>query len=708
MILLRRAGVSARLAAGTVAAAIALWLSACAALAADKALDNALLPLYSTIPADVDLAHVKAAFAATAKQDYASANAEAGAIKDKLALDLVRWDYYRNGGEGASPDDIMSFVGAHGDWPVEELIASAEESLFKSRLGGEAIKRFFGSRQPVTAAGKVALAEALLASGDTDAARKLASSTWRNDKMPDGIEDEVAERLGSLLSPKDHKWRLDRILLDDSRWENVRQVRIAAARRVAKRLDKGEQQKAEARIAVYDCYRGGKCLGRAKSLYAKLPAGALDDWGAYFHKVQLLRRDGKEKDAWLRLLKAPADPALLVDPDGWWVERRTNAYNALYAGEPKVAYRLAAEHGPLTVNPLKDAEFMAGWIALRFLKDASTAERHFLALRKAADGPISATEADYWLGRTYQALGNDGKAQEHYASAGRDLTTFYGQLAHQTQDKGATALELASPPVPPEDEQARFAGNSAVRAVMIASKAGLSEVMRTFASHLRYRFSSEGELVMLAHLAASLGDTQMALRIGKTGMGKGFRLAEYAYPTHAMPKFSPLRPLPEEAIFYAIARQESEFNTLIVSGAGARGILQVMPVTAKHICGQYKIKCELGKLSSDPSYNARLATAYIADRNDDFTGSYIMAFAGYNAGPGRVRQWIGKIGDPRAAGIDPVDWIELIHIEETRDYVQKVLANVQVYRARLGDAGKALRTRQDLVRSRSKTETAAN
>ena len=233
--------------------------------------------------------------------------------------------------------------------------------------------------------------------------------------------------------------------------------------------------------------------------------------------------------------------------------------------------------------------------------------------------------------------------------------------------------------------------------------------MRVLLNNQKDRAEDEGSSVLAAHLAITLGDTQTALKIGKAGMEKGWNgLTRYAYPVVAMPAFQPLRSLPEPALVYAIARQESEFNTLIKSSAGARGILQIMPGTAKGVCSKYRVKCELGKLIADPSYNAKLATAYVADTTEDFAGSYIMAIAGYNAGPGRVRDWVSKIGDPREASVDPIDWVELLSVDETRDYVKKVLSNVQVYRAELEDPAKALRIRTDLQRGRPEGPTAAN
>jgi soluble lytic murein transglycosylase len=203
---------------------------------------------------------------------------------------------------------------------------------------------------------------------------------------------------------------------------------------------------------------------------------------------------------------------------------------------------------------------------------------------------------------------------------------------------------------------------------------------------------------MVAHLAEALGDTQTAVRIGKGAIARGMNLVYYAYPIHSLPAYTPLRKPPEPAFILGIARQESEFNSVTLSGAGARGILQVMPVTAKHVCRDYKLKCDIFRLMKDPAYNTMLGSAYISDRMDEFTGSYVLTLAGYNAGPGRAREWIKEFGDPRDGKVDPIDWIHRIPFEETREYVQKVLSNIQVYRARLGDQATALRLNADLKR----------
>lgn len=659
------------------------------------ALDRAIQPILARLPSEADLRFVKTAILAYHKDDGDAGRAALAKVKDKIARKLVIWYAYRSGVSDASPQTIEKFRKANPLWPGRKLRKVAERALLLDGAGAGEVKAFFAAAPPETGAGKAALARAYLQTGNRAKARALVAAAWRDHTLDADVEKEIIAGLGKLLTADDHKWRINRTLMRDIRWRGGRKTRIARARRAAKFLSKAERRKVDARIAVY-----ARSLRKAARLYARLPKSALKDWGVYFQKIQLLRRQKKDAAAERLLLKAPTDPRLITSPDDWWVERRVNAYRALYARNYRVAYKLVSNTGPLSVNPRNEALFMAGWIALRFLGEPVTAERHLRAFTKSADGPRTRSKSSYWLARALEKLGRKSEAQRHYKLAARHFNTFYGQLARQTLDANSTTIRIAAPPLPDQAAIERFQRRDAILALVIAKKADVANVMRVFLSFTRYRLEDPGESVLLAHLATSLGDTQMALRIAKTGLFRGQNLVNYAYPTHAMPKFKSLRPNPEMAMLYAIARQESEFNTLIHSGAGARGILQVMPITARHVCRQYKIRCRISALKSNPAYNAKLASAYIADRKDEFSGSYILTFAGYNAGPGRARYWIRKIGDPRDPRVDPIDWIELIHIKETREYVKKVMANLQVYRSRLGNPDKALRIRRDIARAR--------
>jgi soluble lytic murein transglycosylase len=623
---------------------------------------------------------------------YTKGKALRDQITDPAGRKLVDWYLYRSG--YGTAEEIRAFLAANPAWPDRPLlIRRAEEALFESEATPAAVKAFFADMPPTTAIGLAALASAMAADKDEATAKVLAAKLWVEFDFSASHETEIFKRIGSLLSEADHKRRLDRLLLSDSRWASERKDRAETIKRTIARLSAGEKKKADARLAVF--------LRKKDShqLIAKLPQEALaKEWGLAVQRAQALRRQNKDEEAWKVLLAEP-EPTLAVRPDGWWEERRTNAYEALRAGKPKTAYELVRNPGPLHVNAHNDAAFLAGWLALRHLHDAKKALVHFQALAKSADGPLTRSKAHYWLGRTYEMLGDRGKANESYLTASLQVDTFHGQLARLKLDPHASTFKIDPPVAPTRDEVARFNGLDAVQAVVLAYNAGIDRTLvRAFLIQLRLHMTSEAEVAMLAHLAEELGDTQIAVRVGKYGIAKGFNLIYYAYPIHRLPAYTPLRRPTETALILGVARQESEFNMATMSGAGARGILQVMPITARHVCRDYKLKCDIARLMKDAAYNTMMGSAYISDRMDEFRGSYVLAIAGYNAGPGRAREWIREFGDPRDPQVDPIDWIHRIPIQETREYVQKVLSNLQIYRARLGEEATAVRINADLRR----------
>lgn len=654
--------------------------------------DAAIAPAREHPVSEDDAKRIRDAVAAINGMDDGKARALKNEITDPIGRKLVEWYRLRSG--LAQALEIRSFLRANPAWPDrDELTERFEELLFARGDDTKAIKEAFSTEEPTTGMGLAALASAYLVEGDKEKARVLAARAWREHDFPARLETGFIERFGSLLTEADHKWRLDRLLIGELRGTGERKARAAMAKRVIPLLSKPEQQKAEARLAVFERSKA------AANKMAALPADESADWGLAFQRVDLLRQQGKDEDAWKILLSAPTDPAEIVSPDGWWEQRRAAAYDALLAGKPKMAFELVRDAGPLSVNPRNEQTFLAGWLALRHLKDARLAKPFFEANAKGSDGPLSRSRALYWLGRTHLALGNKTQAAQHFKAAAEYTDTFHGQLARARLGKDAAAFDVTPPSAPTADQIERFNGLDAVRAAVIAHKADLDRsVVRAFISQLQRHFKSEAEVAMVAHLAQALGDTQMALRVGKAGIARGMNLLYYAYPIHAFPAYSPLRTPPETALLLGLARQESEFNMTTMSGAGARGILQIMPGTARHICRDYKIKCDVKRLMRDSSYNAMLASAYVGDRLEDVAGSYILTLTSYNAGPGRTRQWIRQFGDPRDPAVDPIDWIYQIPFEETRDYVQKVLSNVQVYRARLGEHNGSIR--EDLLRAR--------
>ena len=657
-------------------------------------LDAALKPVREYTPTADDIARIRGAVEAVKTNGMTRFGEHKAAITDPAGKKLVEWIRLR-AGYGDAPE-YRAFLKDNPLWPERGvMVQRMEEALFTQGGSAATIKDAFKEHPPETGIGFAALASAYLAEDNKAEAKKLASKVWREMPIPSTLETGFLKRFSGLLDEKDHKWRFDRLVTDDVRWAGNRSERAAYARRVIPLLSSDEQKKANARLAVFNK------SSNAKALIDALPKGGDGDTGLQFHRAQVLRKAGKIEEAAAIILAIPPDPSKIAELDEWWAERRQLAYGALKIGKPKLAYDLVKDAGPLTVNPLKEQTFMAGWIAFRYLKDPSSAEKHFDALTKTADGPLSRAKAAYWLGRIAESKGDKAAASEHYKRATREVDTFHGLLAMQKLEPGRHSIEIKPPEFPSAEQIEKFNSLDAVKAVAIARKAGLSrDYTRPFLTSLRIGLPGEAEAGMIAHLADAIGDTQMSLRLAKSSIAKGQNLITYGYPVHGFPAYKPLRPPPETAFLLGVARQETEFEPQTVSGAGAKGLLQVMTVTADEICRGYKFKCEIPRLLTDNVYNVTIASAYIANHMDSFGGSYILGLAGYNAGPGRARQWIKEFGDPRDPKVDPIDWIERIPITETREYVTKVMSNIQIYRARLGNGANALRLEDDLVRAR--------
>jgi len=639
-----------------------------------------------------DKVEIKSTVRAVYKRRFKGARASMARIKDRTARKLVQWYYYRRRGNASDPAKIEQFRLANPDWPSQRrLQRNAEETLLTGRSSPKTIKAFFGKSRPLTGAGKAALAGAHLDTGDKKKAQRLSSEAWRKHEFSSDIEKLILKRFGELLTAKDHKARVDRLLLLD------RKSKIPAALRTSKLLDKAEQKKIKARIAVV------RRLKIAKKLLAAIPDEAVnDDVGFYFSRIQWLRRHKKKEEAWKLLLAAPREPGVLIAINEWWIERRINCRGALNAGHPDIAYQIASNHEPLSGKHYDEAEFLAGWIALRSLAKPQEAKQHFLALRTAASGPKTIARAEYWLGRTAAMLKLEDEARTHFEAAAIYPLTYYGQLAVPILNPGRAAMLLPSAPTPTQADFDAFKARDAVRTIALIRTIELERLAPLFFHQLARTIKAPGEAVLLAQLAHLMKQPHASVRLSKIAFNRGLPLAELAYPTNMLPEYKEINVPVEPALLYALSRQESEFNPVAKSPAGARGMMQIMPRTARAIARQHKVRYRRSALTKDPAYNVMLGVAHLGDLLADYNGSYILTLVAYNAGGGRVRNWTKEFGDPRAKDVDAIDWVERIPFTETRNYVKKILNSIQIFRSRLNGPKEALRLVEDLNRGHPK------
>jgi soluble lytic murein transglycosylase len=623
-------------------------------------------------------------------RDVMRGGASASSIQDPAARAFALWYKYRGSGISGSAEAIEQFRLSHPDWPgQDELREKAETVLFLNDASPDAVKAFFATSTPLTGAGKAALAGAYLKDGNDAAARDLVVSAWRDHQLNAAVEKKILDRFGTMLTAENHRARIDRLLYPDDK------SATAAALRVSKLLPADEQKKVAARIAVVQ--RGGN----AGKLLDALPAGAVNaDVGLRFNRIQWLRRKDRDEEAWKMLLDAPSEPNVLLDLNNWWVERRLNCRTALNAGKARIAYEIADKHGLVSGDSYIEAEFLAGWIALRFLSEPQTALHHFILLRAAATSSKNIALGEYWLGRTSLALGDRGSAIVHFHGAAKYPQYFYGQLGRQALDAKPAHLEITATPLPTDEDIQRFLSRDAVRAIGVAHATGLDGVTPQFYLALSRKLESPAEVVLLAELAKASGEPQVALRLSKIAFNRDLPVGDYALPIGVIPEFkSLLTDRVDPALVHALSRQESEFNAAAKSPVGASGLMQLMPGTAKAIAKAYKVKFDAAQLTN-AAYNTQLGEAHLRDLINSYNGSYFLSLAAYNAGGGRVAEWMKAFGDPRNPNVDPVDWIERIPFTETRQYVVKIMETLQLYRSRLAGPKQALQLVQDLNRGR--------
>ena len=615
------------------------------------------------------------------KGDLSGGDAIARSLNDPASRAAAEWIAIRTASRQVGFQRISAFLRAYPSWPAAPgLRKRAEEALYNDAADAGTVRAFFAAGRPETDEGKVALAGALLRAGDRRGASALIRDAYRNDPLSGQLEADIMRNYASMLERADHKFRADRLIYDDDASDGLR---------AAARAGSDVAALARARIAV---------AHEARNAGALLAASTSNDPASIFARVSYLRRQNKDKQAAALLLRAPRDAAELVRPDDWWVERRLVARDLLDQGDARTAYAVVAGHTAESDQTRMEAEFHCGWIALRFLGDARTAARHFANLSAEAERPISISRGAYWQGRAAEAMGERGGAQRFYQLAARYPTTYYGQIARARI--GVRSLDLRSLPGVSASARNTFSNLLAVRAIDQLYALGKRDYARTLVSDMGKRLQDSDQLALLGQLALANRDAKAALWVGKSATQRGLPLDTIAFPTGAIPAYQESGNV-ERAVVYSIARQESEFGHDVVSRAGARGLMQVMPATAKATARAAGMTFDAQRLLSDPAYNARIGEAHLGELIDRFRGSYIMTFAAYNAGPSKVADWVRIYGDPRDPKVDPIDWVERIPYTETRNYVQRVMENVQVYRARLNSRS-ALLIDSDLKRGVSR------
>jgi len=623
-----------------------------------------------------DQAVYRAAFKAVDKDKWDDARRLAGLAKNHLLAKVIQWLDLIRPGSGRSFDEISQFMLDNPDWPYQGRLQAMAERNMPPGLTPDAVVAWFHGRKPRTAYGAAALGRVLIQSGQTQPAVQLLRTAWREQDF-DRDQDEEAffAEFGSYLRPEDHLVRLDRVL-----WNHDE----TAAREIMPIIDEGHRALGEARIALW------KGSSNSPALVSEVPKSLQRD-GGLVYELARTRRKLQDYPGAAAILDPP--PSKVTRPDLLWGELQDAARRALQRADAAAAYRIALGYGASEGITFSEGEWLSGWIALRFLGNYKGSYEHFSDLYAGVATPISKARGAYWAGRAAEKLGDARTAQNWYRAAATNQIAYYGQLA-AARAGSHDFLPFAPMPQPGKSERAAFDRRQLTRVVRLLGQLDQADRARPFLQFMSDETSSPAVLRMTADLGHELHRDDLALMVAKTARNKGVELIDYLFPLRSVPSGTG----PEPALVLSVIRQESAFELKAESPAGALGLMQLMPATAKNVAKGLKLRYRKDDLTKSADYNMRLGRAYLQELLDAFDQSYVLTIAAYNAGPDRVNDWIHLYGDPRDNGVDVVDWIESIPYSETRNYVQRVLENLQVYRRRLGSVQVAQSLQQDLTR----------
>ena len=610
-----------------------------------------------------DLTATKQAIALLRHRKFSEASALAATIDDPVARKLVEWIMLRDSDSPAGFDRYAAFIQANAEWPsVTSLRRRAEARLWQERREASTIRRFLG-RQPVSAIGRLALARVLQGEGDRAGAEREVRGVWQSAEMSAELETAVSNEFAGVLTSADDVARMDK---------RVGAKDFGAAMRAAKRLGPG-------RVAIVKaCEAAAGNSKKAKALLGDVAEELRGDLGYVLCRLHWLQVHDDVAAAAKLLTETSRVGLERQDTDEWWRERRHLARKLLDFGDSQTAYRVVRD-AAVPSNPYYRSEFhfMAGWIALRFLNDPATASTHFNHVDDGSSDPVVLARAAYWRGRTAEAANQSNEMRAQYQAAAAYPTAYYGQLARARL--GHSQIAVLSPPQP-----AGGARSDVVHAADILYAIGEFDLVLSFVSDFAESSTDVATLTALGEVTGRHHDAQAMLALGKTALARGLPTERYAFPEIGVPSYKPIAPPIDHCVVYSVVRTESAFNQADTSPAKAVGLMQVTPEAGKDTAKRFGVSYDWKRLVSDPVYNTQMGAAEISALFKEYAGSYVMTFAGYNAGRGRVRQWVAQHGDPRDPNVDEVDWVERIPISETRNYVQRVMENLQMYGVRLG------------------------
>ncbi len=612
-----------------------------------------------------DFSIAKKAISEMKQAKWPTALRTAKKAKDKSIYNFIQWRHLLTKGNKASYYEYKTFIDANEDYPrIGRIKYLAEHKLSTDSISPKKIINWFGPNEPLSGFGKMILGESLVIEGNTQKGISLIKEGWITAELSRSELKFYRKKYKKYLNADDYVKRADYLAWNNKYWDLKRLLRY---------LPKDYELLYTARQLLMS-----KSYG-VDTAISKVPAKFKNDAGLNYDRLKWRRKRGRVDSSLEILLKIKNTKNYLVRPDKWWVEREIIARSLIYKKKYELAYKISSNHALSDGPEYAAAEWMSGWIALSFLNDPLLAKDHFENFYNNVGYPISTSRGAYWLAKTYQKLGKNDLAEQWFGKAANFLTTYYGQLAFMELNPNKP-FELTKDLEVSKEYRDYFFKKELVKTTYLLDELNEDKYAKYILRHLALDNIDSGSEVLAAELATNIDRFDFAIQIAKIASYEKRFHNKYNYPIISTPNYINGRKIPDTAFILSIIRQESEFDLSANSHAGAKGLMQLMPYTAKLVAKQANLPYSKSRLTRDAEYNINLGSHYIAGLILEYDGAYPFAIAAYNAGPKRVRYWKKINKNPQKKQIDYVNWIELIKFKETRNYVQRVLENYNVYR----------------------------
>jgi len=613
-----------------------------------------------TFGSGVAKADLNNALKAINKSQWDTAYQQAASIRSPLERDIFNWYAFKSGDKRASFATVYNFLERRSDWPSRSSIQKLAEQKIAAGTPPAQVIKLFKNNDPVSADGVHAYARALLSMGQTQKLKSFLNNWWPEASLTRDQQREVYNRYRGHFTRKAHVERMNKLMVKNQ---------YSNAQGIAGVLGGGYPALIQARRAL----RGGKSNGG--TLVGNVAQNLQNDEGLLLDRVTWYRKK-KNNNAAIQILNRSPSATYMIEPKAWWKERHIIVRRLIEQRQYTNAYKLASGHKQKEGFPRTQAEWVSGWLALRFNNKPNVAVRHFETLYNIVETPISKSRGSYWSGLAHQTLGRNDQATKWYQISAKYPQTYYGQMAARAIGQTPNIMSIENSA---SVANANIGNSDMARAASAFKKAGLSAELKSFLYQLYLGTEDANKLMGASKFATKMGYEEIGIRAAQKLQNEhGINAVKYLYPI--VPKSKQSVKGISVATAHAIIRQESRFDKRAVSHAGARGLMQLMPGTASETARKLGISHQKSWLTSRPTHNVRLGSTYLKQMLDRYNGNLAMAAAAYNAGPGRVDRWIKEIGDPRTNQIALLDWVELIPIYETRNYAQRVMEADVIYR----------------------------